>query len=308
VITAVICTYNPKRELLRRVLNALQQQSLSASHWEIVLVDNASKPPVTAGELDYKLTNLRIVCESQPGLTYARLCGFAEAIGELVIFVDDDNVLASNYMEQALALAKEHPAIGVFSANIVGEFSVPVLPWMQPYLRYLAINEMKSDCWSLVRPCPTLPIGAGMVVRRVVMKAYAVALRDNPHRVALDRKGGSLFAGGDTDIGYSSLSLELGCGRFRALNLTHVIPAARLDIGYLLNLVRDISASHMLLKLIHGDIESSDIGRFRARSRRVAQRVLGILYGRKSPQRLRAGIAQGVSLAIKLWNENERLQ
>ena len=39
------------------------------------------------------------------GLTPARLRGIRESRGELLVFVDDDNVLERDYLEVALALA-----------------------------------------------------------------------------------------------------------------------------------------------------------------------------------------------------------
>ena len=45
--------------------------------------------------------NGRHVREDELGLTPARLRGVAEAVAELLVFVDDDNILDPDYLEQA---------------------------------------------------------------------------------------------------------------------------------------------------------------------------------------------------------------
>ena len=99
-ISVIVCTYNPKLEYLNRTLEGLKSQTLDCSHWEFLLIDNASSTPV-ADQTDLSWhPNARIVIEPQLGLTNARLRGFREAGNELVLMVDDDNDLASDFLEK----------------------------------------------------------------------------------------------------------------------------------------------------------------------------------------------------------------
>jgi glycosyltransferase involved in cell wall biosynthesis len=43
LISAVICTHNPRRDYLERTLQALKSQTLPLPDWELVIVDNASE-------------------------------------------------------------------------------------------------------------------------------------------------------------------------------------------------------------------------------------------------------------------------
>ncbi len=45
-ISAIICTHNPRPHYLRRVLEALNRQTLDKGEWELLLVDNASRQPL----------------------------------------------------------------------------------------------------------------------------------------------------------------------------------------------------------------------------------------------------------------------
>ena len=45
-ISVIICSLNPRSDYLRRVLDSLQGQTLPASKWELLLVDNGSDYPL----------------------------------------------------------------------------------------------------------------------------------------------------------------------------------------------------------------------------------------------------------------------
>src|SRR5712671_4531106 len=45
-ISVVLCTYNPREDYLRRVVDGLRAQTLPQGQWEFIVVDNASNPPV----------------------------------------------------------------------------------------------------------------------------------------------------------------------------------------------------------------------------------------------------------------------
>ncbi len=274
-LSVIICTRNPRPDYLQRVLGALRQQTVPATEWELIVVDNQSHPPLEPS-LDLSWHPLgRVVREETPGLTHARLCGFSEASAEVLVYVDDDNVLASDYLATSLRLACEMPFIGVWSALISGEFELPVQPWMKPYLPYLALTEFKTDRWSNHRYGQTLPVGAGMVVRRHVLVAYHEILRADPRRIGLGRKGESLLAGEDTDIGLAACAIGLGCAYMTCLRVTHLIPAARLQRRYLTRLVEDVSASHHWLDLVQGLPDLNGYACLKLRLKGLIGRVLG---------------------------------
>ena len=107
--SVTICTRNPRLDYLSRVLTALRQQTLPMIEWELLLIDNASQNPLqNLVDLSWHPT-ARIVHESEPGLSPARLRAIAEAEGELIIFVDDDNVLDPSYLSESMRIALQFP-------------------------------------------------------------------------------------------------------------------------------------------------------------------------------------------------------
>lgn len=252
-ISVVVCTRNPRPGVFDRVLQCIAAQTLPATRWEVVVVDNGSAPPVTIGN-GHGLANVRIVCEPTTGLTPARIRGIGEALGEIVVFVDDDNLLDSDYLQQAVRIAAEFPSIGAFGGRITPEFETTPPDWLGPFASHLAIVDFRRNTWTN-NPADyaLIPCGAGLCVRREPAMAYADAVAADARRAALDRSGTDTMSCGDTDMVLSCVDSGWGMGRFADLHLTHVIPEARLSFDYQRRLASDIGFSFGRLLAIRGD-------------------------------------------------------
>ena len=251
-MSVVVCTHNPDEDRLRRVLEALREQTLGKEEWELLVVDNASEERLSGRwDLGWHPRG-RHVREDELGLTPARLRGIRETSGALLVWVDDDNVLDRDYLEVAVRLGAQHPSLGMWGGSLRGEFEVCVPEWARPYLVYLAVREVERARWGMNHDCGVLPPGAGLVVRREVAETYAAAVREMPLRRMLDRRGSELTSCGDTDMVLTGMDIGYWSGVFPSLGLTHVIPAGRLEEGYLLRMVEESSYSFMLLKLVKG--------------------------------------------------------
>src|SRR3954454_25232390 len=96
-VSVIVCSRNPKLDYLCRTLEALRAQTLSKDYWELLLVDNASKPAL-APLLDISWhPNGRYITEGKVGVVAAYRRGINEASGALLVFVDDDNLLEQSY-------------------------------------------------------------------------------------------------------------------------------------------------------------------------------------------------------------------
>ena len=101
-VTVAICTYNGA-ERLPATLKCLRVQVVPPEVlWEVIVIDNASADNGSEVALAYWSSEvpvpLRVVREERLGLSYARERAFAEAIYPIVLFVDDDNWLNSNWV------------------------------------------------------------------------------------------------------------------------------------------------------------------------------------------------------------------
>ena len=238
VLTVVIPTHNPRQESLARVLTALRSQTLPTDQWDLVVIDNASAADLNSLlRLDWHPA-ARVVREEKLGLTPARMRGFQEAKGEIVVLVDDDNELRADYLERVLAIAAKFPFLGTWGGSIVPEFENPLLEPPKIFHVYLACRTCESDSWSNDRHHHgSTPWGAGMCVRRTVFEEYLKQVHENPGREKLDLQGKKLLYGGDTDIAYVGCGMGLGKGVFSSLHVTHLIPSQRCKEAYLISSV-----------------------------------------------------------------------
>ena len=219
-ISVIVCAHNPRRAYLQRVLDALRDQTLRLEQWELLLIDNACREPLALSwDLSWH-SNAAHVREDELGLTPARLRGISEARGEILVFVDDDNVLSSNYLENALEIARQWPLLGVWGGTIKGEFEVQPEPCVEPLLGYLCLREFSKPIWSNnAEDWRAQPSGAGLCSRAVVGKFYAEQLTREPLRRRLGRIGQSLSSGEDSDLIQTSCDLGFGFGNFPQLLL-----------------------------------------------------------------------------------------
>ena len=254
-LSVIICTHNPRLDYFSRTLAALQVQSLPQDRWEILVIDNSSTQPV-AERFDFRWhSRCRVVSEPKLGLTPARLRGIAETRGKLLVFVDDDNVLDCNYLETALAIARNSPYLGSWSGQCRPEFEQVPPDWTRRYWGNLVIRQFDKDSWSNLPRLPeTMPCGAGLCVRREVAAHYLAINQAGERVIQLDRTGDSLLSGGDNDLAACACDIGLGVGLMSDLKLTHLISPSRLTEDYLTRLVEGIAYSSILLDRERGII------------------------------------------------------
>lgn len=245
----IICTHNPRREYLSRVLASLKLQTLPFANWELLLIDNASNDALkNTIDLSWH-PNARHIREEELGLTPARLRGIRESRGQFLIYVDDDGVLAPNYLETAFSILQSRPWLGVIGAGeLQPEFEKAPAPKFQRLLHFLAIRSVTRAIWSN-RPddYDTIPFGAGLCVRRNVSLRYVDLLAKLNANECLDRRGAELNCGGDNLFSFAAAFSDLGFGLFPELKIRHLIPAARLRETYFLRLLEAHGFSHVVI-------------------------------------------------------------
>jgi glycosyltransferase involved in cell wall biosynthesis len=249
-ISAIICTHNPRADYLRRVLHSLKAQTLPKEQWELLLVDNASKEPLAKS---YDLSwhpHARQIREDELGLTPARLRGIAEAEGGLLVFFDDDNILAPDYLEHAAAIPTSYSHVSVFGAGTLEpEFEKEPETVVRPWMGRLALRSVSQPTWtSNVADYFCAPYGAGLCVPRWVAMLYSRCVRELGTSEVLDRHGENLFCGGDDLFSWLAVGSNTGFGIFPELRITHLISAGRVRQDYIVRLVYGHTFSHAVLR------------------------------------------------------------
>lgn len=250
-VSVIIPTHNPHPERLRRTLEGLRAQTLPADQWETLLVDNDSRPPVDGTALAALApANLRVVREPQLGLSAARRRGLTAARGPLCVLVDDDNVLAPDYLANVIRLFAAHPTVGALGGRSDPEFESSPPAWMRQFDDLLACRDLGSGAIiSTGLPDKKVgrneyplcaPIGAGLALRREAAQLWLARADDT---LFSDRRGKELSSSGDNEIVFNIMQRGWEVAYFPELSLRHLIPTGRTKVAYLARLNRSIQKS-----------------------------------------------------------------
>ncbi len=261
-LSVILCTHDPRRAVLEEALDALRRQrALDEGCWELIIVDNASTRPLN-GSIDLRgLERARIVREERLGLTHARLRGLAEASGEILAFVDDDNLLDEAYLSRAAEAMSADVSLGAAGGRSIARYEVPTPPWFDSLDIDLACRDLGETAqyasWEGIdhakRSYPRCaPIGAGLVIRRDLFAAYASAAAASPGRLGLGRRGADLASGEDNDIIMVVLERGWRVAYLPGLRLEHVIPAGRLTRDYLAAYAYSTNRTWIRVLDVHG--------------------------------------------------------
>lgn len=302
-LSVITCSHNPRADYLKQVIDALKAQTLDLNRWEYLLIDNASAQPLASWiDLSWHPSG-RHIREDQLGLTHARLRGIADSAGDVLVFVDDDNVLDPDFLEKAVEVGGAWPKLGTWAGQTRPGFETQPPDWTRQYWSRLVIREFDDDRWSnQPTAAEAMPCGAGMCVRKSVASYYADLHTSGKRRVLMDRAGGSLLSGGDTDMAICACDMGMGMGLFKSLRLTHLIPPDRLTEDYLVRLLESLAYSSLVLDsfrnppLANGQASQSlktsvaDIARLLTRNRRERRFFRAIRSGeRKAAEFLKSG-------------------
>jgi glycosyltransferase involved in cell wall biosynthesis len=301
-VSVIVCTHNPRLDYLQRVMDCLRGQTLSRAQWEFLLVDNASAEPL-AETLDLTWhPHARHVREDTLGLTHARLRGIAESSGEILVFIDDDNLPAHDYLEVAVAIHARNPHLGAFGAGrLEPEFESPSPRELSPYLHLLALRSVQGSRYSNnAKDHSCIPWGAGLCVTRDVADAYGPLIESLDVTRIIGRRGEELFCGEDDLFSVTAVTLGKGFGIHAELVVEHLIPATRLTRDYIVRLIRGHAFSHGVLDYVLFGVRPGGI-----RFHRYARLALhGIRNGGFS-LRCRWAAAHGQELAARFIAEHE---
>lgn len=244
-IEVAICSHNGSARL-PAVLRALAVQTLPGNAWSVLLVDNASTDD-TADAARRAWTRpdvtLRIIAEPRPGLNFARERAWANASLPLVCFCDDDNVLAPEYLEQAIRLMEELPLAGALGGIGQAVSESPLPEWFAAAARSYAVGPQAGADGQVTASGGCL-YGAAIIVRR---SAWNQLTSTGFKPRLLGREGTRLNAGDDNELCLALLSTGWRLYFSHRLVFQHVIPASRLSETYCRALYRGFGEATIVL-------------------------------------------------------------
>lgn len=257
-LTVAIPTYNGERrlpEVLERLRSPCEQalQALAQTkhfQWEIIVVDNNSADDTAKVVQAYQANwskhyPLRYCFEPKQGAGFARKRAFEEARGELVGFLDDDNIPAPDWVAAAYAFAQEHPNAGAYGSQIQGVFEVTPPENFQRLTPFLAITQRGSEPLRYEPKKKVLPPSAGLVVRK---QAWIESV---PSELVLTgRTSNSMLTGEDLEMLAHIQANGWEIWYNPAMQIDHKIPHWRLEREYLIPFFRGIGLSRHVTRML----------------------------------------------------------
>ena len=106
-ISVIIPTYAPK-DYIWECLDSFENQTLPKEEFEVILVLNGEKEPYES-LIRKKLTtysfNSTLLYSTPNGVSRARNLGMEKAQGTYICFIDDDDWVSDNFLEELLSKA-----------------------------------------------------------------------------------------------------------------------------------------------------------------------------------------------------------
>ena len=229
--SVVIPTYNGAHRL-PFVLKQLRSQTQSeAFNWEVLIIDNNSTDHTAQVIHDFQKhwrvdVPLRYVYEPEQGIAFARQRGVEEAKGELIGFLDDDNLPALDWVLQSYLFGKNHPKAGAYGGQIHAAYQVePPANIERVEHLLLAVRESGDEPFLFCPEQLQLPSGAGLVVRKQAWLDHV------PSQLMNTGRGGN-----DYEISLNLYKAGWEIWYNPKMHLEHDIPSHRLEKNYLLSL------------------------------------------------------------------------
>jgi glycosyltransferase involved in cell wall biosynthesis len=177
-ITVVVCT-RERPGALARCLDSLLAQQYPG--FRILVVDNAPSTSATAevvhsaagrGPVEYLL-------EPTAGLSFARNAAIAAAPGQILAWIDDDEVADPHWLAEVARALHEHPEADVISGVIVpAELATRAQLWFEQFgghskgrgFRPAVFSPATAHLQSPLYPLPPFGTGANMTFRPGVLE------------------------------------------------------------------------------------------------------------------------------------------
>jgi glycosyltransferase involved in cell wall biosynthesis len=257
--SAIVCCHNSAKRLKETLGHLAAQQVPASLGWEVVLVDNGSTDDTVAMALALwprgNSAPLRVVAEPRLGLSFARKRGFAEAHGEIVCFVDDDNWVAADWASVAVDVMRRIPTAGACGGQSQAACEVPPPAWFDSHKAWFAVGEQGEQAGDVTDSRGHF-WGAGLVIRRSAM----ARLQNRGFTAQLiGRQGGALSSGEDSELCFA---LRLAGWRLYyepRLRFQHFLPSARLNWAYLRRSHRGFGRGKPVLALYQKALQAPEI-------------------------------------------------
>ncbi len=245
-LSVVICTFVRTHRLIE-CLKSVEKQTLDSGRFELIIVSKGLCLEEIQWLDEYARSTLLVlkhIREERPGLSVARNVGLRNAMGEVVLFLDDDTIAHRECLEAYVDAFKSTDALCA-GGRILPEFVTPPPRWLQPgHWAFLGTLDLGDEICSFDYPA-NFPVGANVAYRAEVFERFGSFDED------LGIHGLKTAGGEETDLCYR---IEAAGGKLlyvpRAL-VYHCIEADKLKKSWMRKTAYRQGRGAALLQLKH---------------------------------------------------------
>lgn len=247
-MSIIVCCYNSVNRLPDTLRHLACQKVPPGIAWEVIVVDNNSTDD-TAEEakrlwqLNSEPAPLVVVKEEKVGLSHARERGIATSKYGIIIFCDDDNWLAPDYLARAIAFMESHPKAAVVGGRSRAAFEGIPPEWFKRYENNYAVGSPQEFDGDVTNR-KGFVWGAGMVIRKYPLNQLACK---GFKSLLTGRSGKKLSSGDDTELCFALKLMGWQIWYNSGLEFMHYMPISRLTWMYLRKMHRGFGRCNVSL-------------------------------------------------------------
>ncbi len=295
-LTLIIATFNRATSLLRTLKSAVEQ-SAAADLWECIVVNNNSTDNTEeifdSFAAQHPQFNLKIVNETKQGLSNARNRGIAEAQGEYIAIIDDDETIEESYIESYIEFFDSFPTAVAAGGAVIAQYESKKPKWMSKYTEQMIANPLDLDVVVTTFPKSRVPAGGNMAFRK---EAFDLVGTFNPR---LGRNGKNLTGGEENDLFARLREQNIPLYFVPNAAIYHHIPESKLTDEYFDTLSYNVGCSKRLRTRDDNELR---VLIAEEKKKRLATYILATLYTlclqplkAKYLLRMRNGISRGIA-------------
>ncbi len=226
-ITVILCTYNRSESLARAMESVAVSLMPESVEWQVLVVDNNSRDQTRVVVEDFCRRypgRFAYLFEPRQGKSNALNSGIREARGDVLAFMDDDVIVAPNWLCNLTRSLNDGQWAGAGGRILPETFKPP--RWLDTTGRYalapLAMFDLGSEAGELKEP----PVGTNMAFRKEVVSKVG------NFRTDLGPQPGSEIRNEDTEFGARLLRTGERLWYEPSAVVYHAVAARRLEKDY----------------------------------------------------------------------------